>query len=92
MALNVSAWAIRKPVPALVFFFILTALGIVHFRELPVTQMPNIDLPIVMVTVTQSGAASSELETQVTKKVAARRRDEVRLSVLRMRFAGVPEA
>ncbi|MFG1221396.1 efflux RND transporter permease subunit [Xanthobacter wiegelii] len=69
MALNVSAWAIRKPVPALVFFFILTALGIVHFRELPVTQMPNIDLPIVMVTVTQSGAAPSELETQVTKKV-----------------------
>ena len=69
MALNVSAWAIRKPIPALVFFFILTALGIVHFRELPVTQMPNIDLPIVMVTVTQSGAAPSELETQVTKKV-----------------------
>ncbi|MCG5237064.1 efflux RND transporter permease subunit [Xanthobacter oligotrophicus] len=69
MALNVSAWAIRKPVPSLVFFFILVVLGIVHFRELPVTQMPNIDVPIVMVTVTQSGAAPSELETQVTKKV-----------------------
>ncbi|MEP9356089.1 efflux RND transporter permease subunit [Xanthobacter sp. KR7-65] len=69
MALNVSAWAIRRPVPALVFFFILTVLGIVQFRDLPVTQMPNIDLPIVMVTVTQAGAAPSELETQVTKKV-----------------------
>ncbi|MFG1360682.1 efflux RND transporter permease subunit [Xanthobacter pseudotagetidis] len=69
MALNVSAWSIRKPVPALVLFVILTALGIVHFRALPVTQMPNIDVPIVMVTVTQAGAAPSELETQVTKKV-----------------------
>ncbi|MEP9350261.1 efflux RND transporter permease subunit [Xanthobacter sp. KR7-225] len=69
MALNVSAWAIRKPVPSLVLFVILTALGIVHFRSLPVTQMPNIDVPIVMVTVTQAGAAPSELETQVTKKV-----------------------
>ncbi|MFS8036782.1 efflux RND transporter permease subunit [Xanthobacter sp. AM11] len=69
MALNVSAWAIRSPVPSLVFFFILVALGVVHFRSLPVTQMPNIDVPIVMVTVTQTGAAPSELETQVTKKV-----------------------
>ncbi|MFG1302437.1 efflux RND transporter permease subunit [Xanthobacter sp. V3C-3] len=69
MALNVSAWAIRKPVPPLVLFFILTVLGIVHFRSLPVTQMPNVDVPIVMVTITQPGAAPSELETQVTKKV-----------------------
>ncbi|MEP9376777.1 efflux RND transporter permease subunit [Aquabacter sp. CN5-332] len=69
MALNVSAWAIRKPIPSLVLFVVLTALGIVHFKSLPVTQMPNIDLPIVMVTVTQPGAAPSELETQITKKV-----------------------
>ncbi|MGE4371620.1 MAG: efflux RND transporter permease subunit [Xanthobacter sp.] len=69
MALNVSAWAIRKPVPPLVLFVILTILGIVFFRTLPVTQMPNIDLPIVTVTITQTGAAPSELETQVTKKV-----------------------
>jgi len=69
MALNVSAWAIRKPIPTLVMFVILTVLGVVHFGSLPVTQMPNIDVPIVMVTVTQTGAAPSELETQVTKKV-----------------------
>ncbi|MDQ0506108.1 efflux RND transporter permease subunit [Xanthobacter agilis] len=69
MALNVSAWAIRKPVPTLVLFVILTILGLVHFGTLPVTQMPNIDVPIVMVTITQTGAAPSELETQVTKKV-----------------------
>ncbi|MFG1296145.1 efflux RND transporter permease subunit [Xanthobacter variabilis] len=69
MALNVSAWAIRKPIPTLVLFVILTVLGLVHFRTLPVTQMPNIDVPIVMVTITQTGAAPSELETQVTKKV-----------------------
>ncbi|MFG1431435.1 efflux RND transporter permease subunit [Xanthobacter sp. V2C-8] len=69
MAINISAWAIRKPVPTLVLFVILTVLGLVHFRTLPVTQMPNIDVPIVMVTITQTGAAPSELETQVTKKV-----------------------
>lgn len=69
MAFNISAWSIRNPVPPLVLFVILTLLGIVFFRTLPVTQMPNIDLPIVTVAITQSGAAPSELETQVTKKV-----------------------
>jgi len=69
MALNISAWAIRKPVPSLVLFVVLIALGIVHFRSLAVTRMPNIDLPIVLVTISQPGAAPSELETQVTKKV-----------------------
>ena len=36
---------------------------------MPVTRFPNIDVPLVSVTVTQSGAAPAELETQVTKVV-----------------------
>ena len=44
-------------------------LGLVSFRTMPITRFPNIDIPIVQVLITQSGAAPSELETQVTKKV-----------------------
>lgn len=69
MALNVSAWAIRKPVPSIVLFVVLTAIGLFTFDRLPITRMPNIDVPIVSVVVTQPGAAPSELETQVTKRV-----------------------
>ncbi|MES0385742.1 MAG: efflux RND transporter permease subunit, partial [Hyphomicrobium sp.] len=36
---------------------------------LPVTRFPNIDVPVVSVTITQSGAAPAELETQVTREV-----------------------
>ena len=67
--LDVSAWAIRKPVPSLVLFMVLIALGWFSFQQLPVTRFPNIDLPIVQVVITQSGAAPAELETQVTKRV-----------------------
>ena len=67
--LNVSAWAIRRPVPSLVMFMVLMALGLFSFNQLPVTRFPNIDIPIVNVTITQAGAAPSELETQVTKRV-----------------------
>ena len=47
----------------------LVIFGIFSFRALPITEFPNIDIPIVQVTVTQSGAAPAELELQVTKKV-----------------------
>ncbi|WP_430913045.1 efflux RND transporter permease subunit [Methylobacterium sp. sgz302541] len=69
MRLNVSAWAIRNPLPPLVLFLVLMVLGLVSFRSLPITRFPNIDIPIVSVTITQAGAAPSELQTQVTKWV-----------------------
>lgn len=69
MAFPVSAWAIRQPLPSIVLFVVLTILGLFGFANLPITRFPNIDAPFVSVTVTQSGAAPSELETQVTKKV-----------------------
>jgi hydrophobic/amphiphilic exporter-1 (mainly G- bacteria), HAE1 family len=69
MALNVSAWSIRRPIVSVVIFFVLSILGLVSFQNLPITRFPNIDVPIVSVTVTQSGAAPVELETQVTKKI-----------------------
>jgi hydrophobe/amphiphile efflux-1 (HAE1) family protein len=69
MAFNVSAWAIRKPIPSLVLFCVLMTAGAGSFAALPVTRMPNIDVPVVSITVEQNGAAPSELELQVTKRV-----------------------
>ncbi|MFN3891743.1 MAG: efflux RND transporter permease subunit [Beijerinckiaceae bacterium] len=66
---NISAWSIRNPVPSVLLFAILVALGLASFSRLPITRFPNVDIPIVMINVTQSGAAPSELETQVTKRV-----------------------
>ncbi len=37
--------------------------------EPAITKFPNIDVPVISVTITDSGSAPSELETQVTKKV-----------------------
>ena len=64
---NFSAWAIRNPVPPIVLFVVLCFLGLVSFSKLPVTRFPSVDVPVISVTVTQSGAAPGELESQVTK-------------------------
>ncbi|ASY70005.1 efflux RND transporter permease subunit [Sinorhizobium fredii] len=67
--MNFSAWSIRNPVAPILAFFVLVVLGWQSFNSLPITRFPNIDVPIVSIVVTQSGAAPAELETQVTKEV-----------------------
>jgi len=69
MRINFSAWSIRNPVPAILLFTVLSLLGIMSFRSLPVTKFPNIDIPVVTVNITQGGATPAELETQVTREV-----------------------
>ncbi len=67
--MNMSTWAIRNPVPSIAAFLVLVIVGLFAFRSLPVTQFPNIDVPIINVSVGQAGAAPSELISQVTKPI-----------------------
>src|SRR5262245_31830159 len=69
MALNISAWSIRQPLPAIVMAAAIIGVGCVGFQKIPITRLPNIDAPAVTVTITQFGASPAELETQVTRKV-----------------------
>ena len=51
--MNFSAWSIRNPVAPLLAFVMLLLLGWNSFNTLPITRFPNIDVPLVAVTVTQ---------------------------------------
>ncbi|MFK0329628.1 efflux RND transporter permease subunit [Rhizobium sp. NPDC090275] len=67
--MNFSAWSIRNPIAPLLAFALLVFVGIQAFYKLPITRFPNIDVPVVSISVTQSGASPAELEMQVTKEV-----------------------
>ena len=67
--MNFSAWSIRNPIASLLAFLMLMVLGWQSFVSMPITRFPNIDVPLVAVTVAQSGAAPAELEAQVTKEI-----------------------
>jgi len=69
MALNISAWSIRNPLPSIVFSIILLLLGWISFTKLAVTRLPSADIPVISVAVSQFGAAPAELESQVTKTI-----------------------
>ncbi|MDB5463707.1 MAG: cation/multidrug efflux pump, partial [Phenylobacterium sp.] len=65
----ISAWGIRNPVPVAVLFIGLVLAGVIAYMGLPIKQYPNIQFPIIAVTVTQNGAAPGEMETQITRPV-----------------------
>ncbi len=50
---NISAWSIRNPVPSLVLFTFLTLAGIISFLRMDVQNDPDIDFPVVIVSVNQ---------------------------------------
>lgn len=64
-----ATWSIRQPLPAILLFMLLSVAGLIGFHALPVEDMPDIDLPTVRITLTQSGAAPEQLETEVARKV-----------------------
>ena len=53
--LRISAWAIRNPTPVALLFLALTIAGVLSYFTLPIKNFPNVEFPVVMVTVTQSG-------------------------------------
>jgi HAE1 family hydrophobic/amphiphilic exporter-1 len=67
--LRISAWAIQNPIPVAVLFLALVIAGVFSYFTLPVKNYPNVEFPVVVVSVTQSGAAPQQLKTQVTRPV-----------------------
>ncbi len=67
--MNVSAWSIKNPIPAVMLFVLLTLAGIMSFNAMKVQQFPDLELPTVTVSASLPGAAPAQLETEVARKI-----------------------
>ncbi|WMP16888.1 efflux RND transporter permease subunit [Thiothrix lacustris] len=67
--MNVSAWSIRNPVPAILLFALLTFLGVKGFKALGIQNFPDIDLPTITVNASLEGADPEQLESEVARKI-----------------------
>ena len=63
--MTLSEISIRKPVFAWMLMIGLMLFGALSFRELGVSQMPDVDFPVVSISVNLIGAAPEVMETQV---------------------------
>ena len=67
--LNVSSWSIRNPIPAVMLFVLLTVAGFIAFGSMKVQNFPDLDLPTITVNASLPGAAPTQLETDVARKL-----------------------
>lgn len=67
--MNFSALSIHRPLPALLGFALLMALGIWSFQQLPITDFPDTEVPNITVQVGYNGATPSQMEVEVTRKI-----------------------
>ncbi|PZM16450.1 efflux RND transporter permease subunit [Rhizobium tubonense] len=67
--MNISAWSIRNPVPPVLLFALLTVCGLLGFAKLQVQNFPDMDLPTIKVSASLEGAAPTQLETEVARKI-----------------------
>ena len=65
--MNISELSIRRPVLATVVFLVICLFGIIGYSYLGVREYPNVDIPIITVTVSYPGANAEVIENQITE-------------------------
>src|SRR5213075_1449686 len=63
-----AALCVKRPVFASVLILSLTVIGAFSFTRLGVDRFPKIDIPTVLVTTVQPGAAPEQVETEITDR------------------------
>jgi multidrug efflux pump subunit AcrB len=67
--MNLSTWAINKPIPSVLLFFMLTVAGLIAFQNLGVQNLPDMEFPSVSVTASLPGASPEQLEAEVARPI-----------------------
>jgi hydrophobe/amphiphile efflux-1 (HAE1) family protein len=64
-----ASLCIRQPVFTWVLMLLFTVVGVFGYSSLGVDQFPKVDIPAIVVTTTENGAAPEEIETELTDKI-----------------------
>lgn len=67
--MSFASWSIRNPIPVILLFVLLSFAGLRGLWQLSIQSLPDLDLPSVIVKLSQPGSAPAQLETEVARKV-----------------------
>ncbi len=66
---GLSGVAIRRPIFTMMIMVGLIVLGVFSYRRLSIDQFPSVDIPVVVVQTTYSGASAETIEREVTERM-----------------------
>ncbi|MFA5941107.1 MAG: efflux RND transporter permease subunit [Sinimarinibacterium sp.] len=67
--MNLSTWAIHKPIPSILLFFMLTVAGLIAYHSLGIQNLPDMQFPSVTVQALMPGASPPQLEAEVARPI-----------------------
>ena len=67
--MNVSAWCIKNPIAAIMFFVMLCFAGTLSYQAMKVQNFPDLDVPNIIISASLPGASPVQLETEVARKM-----------------------
>ena len=63
--MSISSTFIRRPVATALLMFSIVLFGVIGYKMLPVSDLPNVDFPVIMVTVSYPGANPDTMASAV---------------------------
>jgi len=66
---KLSETSVRRPVTVLMVVFIVLILGFVSFTKIPLDLMPEMDIPVAVVSTNYTGVGPQEIEKLITKPI-----------------------
>ena len=67
--MKISSQAIDHPLNVFLVVILIVVLGILGFQELPIELLPEVEVPVIFISVEYRGASASEIEFQVNKEL-----------------------
>ena len=67
--MNVSAWCIKNPIAAIMFFVMLCFAGVLGYQSMKVQNFPDLDVPNIVISASLPGGSPAQLETEVARKI-----------------------
>ena len=64
---SISSISIKRPVLSIVMSIFIVIIGLIGFTFLGVRDYPSVDMPIISVSTTYTGANADVIETQITE-------------------------
>src|SRR6478752_2761945 len=64
-----SDFAIRRPVSTVVIIIALMAFGLMALKKLRVNQIPDVDMPVMVVSIPYPGASPETVEREVVNRI-----------------------
>src|SRR5262249_60900294 len=64
-----AALCVKRPVFATVLMLSLSVIGAFSFTRLGIDRFPKVDIPTIVITTVQPGAAPEQIETEITDKI-----------------------